>query len=213
MHGRNTPRWLRDAYKGPERVMSEPSRAHVTRLLEAWRQGDSSAADQLAQLVYAELHRMAVAKLRAERTGHTLQPTALVHEAWLRLMQQHGSWQNRAQFFAIAAQAMRRILVDHARRRQTAKRGDGAAPLDIFDLADVLTIQMPDERLLALDAALAQLSTLDERQARVVELRFFGGLSTEEIAKMLEVSPATVKREWATARAWLFRSVQADFEL
>jgi RNA polymerase sigma factor (TIGR02999 family) len=180
----------------------------LTRLLEAWRRGDAAAADELVPLVYAELRRMAAAKMRGERDGHTLQPTALVHEAWLRLMKQHDAgWQNRDQFFAIAAQAMRRILVDHARRRHAAKRGDGDAAVDLDEVARALTVSLPDERLLALDAALQDLAVLDARQARIVELRFFGGLSVEETASVLEISPTTVKREWATGRAWLSREM------
>ena len=182
---------------------------HVTGLLLAWQRGDDKAADELVPLVYAHLRSIAANRLHAERDGHTLQPTALVHEAWLRLMRQHGAdWQNRSQFYAIAAQIMRRILVDHARRRLASKRGDGAAMLDIDELADVIASPMPDDRLVSLNTALEQLSVLDERQARVVELRFFGGLSVEETADVLTLSPTTVKREWATARAWLFRAVQ-----
>jgi RNA polymerase sigma factor (TIGR02999 family) len=189
-------------------MMSAPSDPQLTRLLEAWRSGDSAAADKLVPLVYAELRRIAASKLRSEREGHTLQPTALVHEAWLRLMKQHDSgWQNREQFFAIAAQAMRRILVDHARKRHAAKRGDGEAPVDVDEVAQILTVTLPDERLLALDDALKGLATLDARQARIVELRFFGGLSVEETASVLAISPTTVKREWATGRAWLFRAM------
>ncbi|MEN3337900.1 MAG: hypothetical protein V7647_1576 [Acidobacteriota bacterium] len=184
----------------------------LTRLLQAWQQGDAPAGEQLVALVYAELRRIARLKLGAERGGHTLQPTALVHEAWLRLMQQHGAgWQNRAQFFAIAAQAMRRILVDHARRRQAAKRGSGEAPVDVDELADVLASPVPDEQLVALDAALERLSALDDRQAKVVELRFFGGLSVEETGDVLGLSPTTVKREWSTARLWLLRAIQGQF--
>ncbi len=190
-----------------------PRDAQLTRLLEAWQGGDAAAAEQLVPLVYAELHRMAAAKMRGERGGHTLQPTALVHEAWLRLMKQHDSgWQNRDQFFAIAAQAMRRILVDYARKRHAAKRGDGETALDVDDLARVLTVSVPDERLLALDEALQGLAALDTRQARVIELRFFGGLSVEETASVLEISPTTVKREWATGRAWLSRAMQGPAE-
>jgi RNA polymerase sigma factor (TIGR02999 family) len=189
--------------------MAEAPDPRLTRLLQAWQQGDAPAGEQLVPLVYAELRRMARLKLRAERGGHTLQPTALVHEAWLRLMQQHGAnWQNRGQFFAIAAQAMRRILVDHARRRQAAKRGTGEPMVDVDELADVLASPVPDEQLVALDAALERLSAMDERQAKVVELRFFGGLSVEETAEILDLSPTTVKREWATARLWLMRAVR-----
>lgn len=188
--------------------MSDAADPRLTQLLRAWQQGDAPAGEQLVPLVYAELRRIARIKLAAERGGHTLQPTALVHEAWLRLMQQHGAdWQNRAQFFAIASQAMRRILVDHARRRQAAKRGAGEPMASVDELADVLVSDVPDDQLVALDAALERLAALDERQARIVELRFFGGLSVEETAGLLALSPTTVKREWATARLWLFRAV------
>ena len=180
----------------------------ITQLLQAWQQGDERSGEELAPLVYDELRRMARSKLDAERGAHTLQPTALVHEAWLRLMQQNGAgWQNRSQFFAIAAQAMRRILVDHARRRHAGKRGDGVTPVPIDALADVLAGPLPDPQMLALDAALDRLSALDARQARIVELRFFAGLSNEETGAALTLSPSTIKREWATARAWLFREL------
>jgi RNA polymerase sigma factor (TIGR02999 family) len=189
--------------------MDDSGDAPVTQLLEAWRRGDSSASEELVPLVYAVLRRIALAKLRTERPGHTLQATALVHEAWLRLMKQHGAtWKNRDQFFAVAARAMRRVLVDHARKRQATKRGHGGAHADIDDLAQALVLPLPDERLLALDEALVTLGEMDDRQARVVELRFFGGLSVEETADVLQISAATVKREWATARAWLYRAVQ-----
>jgi RNA polymerase sigma factor (TIGR02999 family) len=181
----------------------------LTQLLQAWQQGDVPAGEQLVPLVYAELRRIARMKLSGERSGHTLQATALVHEAWLRLMQQHGAgWQNRTQFYAIAAQAMRRILVDHARRREAAKRGAGESMADVDELADVLASPVPDEQLVALDTALETLAVLDERQAKVVELRFFGGLTVEETGEVLSLSPTTVKREWATARLWLFRAIQ-----
>ena len=189
--------------------MTVPPDGQLTRLLHAWQRGDASAGDRLVPLVYAELRKMAANRLRGERDAHTLQPTALVHEAWLRLMRQHGAdWQNRAQFFAIAAQIMRRILVDHARRRLASKRGDGATPLDVDELADIIASPLPDDRLVSLNDALDRLATLDERQARVVELRFFGGLSVDETADVMALSATTVKREWATARAWLFREVE-----
>jgi RNA polymerase sigma factor (TIGR02999 family) len=191
--------------------MNDDSNDGVTELLQRWQRGDAAAADALIPRVYADLRRLAASRLRGERSGHTLQPTALVHEAWLRLESQHGSgWENREQFFAIAAQAMRRILVDYARRRLAAKRGAGAAALDVDDLADGLAAPVADERLVALDQALHELAKLDERQARIVELRFFAGLSVEETAQVLRVSETTVKREWATARAWLFREIQAQ---
>ena len=189
--------------------MRQPSGERITQLLQAWQEGDARSGEDLVPLVYAELRKMARIRLGAERRSHTLQPTALVHEAWLRLMQQHGAnWQNRAQFFAIAAQAMRRILVDHARRRQADKRGAGEAPLQIDGLEDVLISPVPDEQMLALDAALERLAALDDRQAKIVELRFFGGLSVEETGAVLTLSPTTIKREWATARVWLFREIQ-----
>lgn len=189
--------------------MTDPTDTPLTGLLLAWQRGEPGAADALVPLVYAHLRRIAANRLRAERDAHTLQPTALVHEAWLRLMRQHGAdWQNRAQFFAIAAQIMRRILVDHARRRLASKRGVGADVLDIDDLAEAIASPMPDDRLVQLNDALDQLAVLDDRQARVVELRFFGGLSVEETADVMALSPTTVKREWATARAWLFRAIQ-----
>jgi RNA polymerase sigma factor (TIGR02999 family) len=182
----------------------------ITQLLQAWQHGDAKSGDKVVPLVYAELLRIARIRLRGERSGHTLQPTALVNEAWLRLMQQHGAdWQNRTQFFAIAAQAMRRILVDHARRRQSGKRNAGEPPISLEGIEDTAS-PMPDQDMLALDAALERLTALDARQARVVELRFFGGLSIEDTAVALDLSPMTVKREWTTARAWLFREIQRD---
>lgn len=183
-----------------------PSR--VTQLLRAWQRGDAGASDELAPVVYDELRHLAASRLRNERGSHTLQATALVHEAWLRLADQRADWQNRAHFFAIAARAMRRILVDHARRRATAKRGLAATGVPIDDVMDLLAAPMPDDRLLALDEALDRLAALDARQAQVVELRFFAGLSVEDAADLLEISSTTIKREWATARAWLFDAIR-----
>jgi RNA polymerase sigma factor (TIGR02999 family) len=183
----------------------------LTALLQAWQRGEAGAADEVVPLVYAALHKIAVNRLRTERGGHTLQPTALVHEAWMRLSTERESgWQNREQFFAVAAKTMRHLLVDHARRRLAAKRGDGAPMAALDELADVIASPLPDQRLLDLNAALDQLSALDERQARIVELRFFAGLSIEETAGVLALSASTVKREWATARAWLYREVQHE---
>jgi RNA polymerase sigma factor (TIGR02999 family) len=179
----------------------------LTRLLQSWQQGDESAADQLLPLVYTELRKIAANRMRGERSGHTLQPTVLVHEAWMKLADQRNDWQSRGQFFAVAARAMRRILVDHARRRSSAKRGSAPAHVPVDDLIEVLPSPLPDERLLALDSALDRLAALDARQARVVELRFFVGLSVEDTADVLGISPTTVKREWSTARAWLFDAV------
>jgi RNA polymerase sigma factor (TIGR02999 family) len=165
----------------------------LTRLLQAWQHGDAVAANELVPLVYAELRRIAAGRLRGERAGHTLQPTVLVHEAWMRLADQRAGWQNRSHFFAIAAQAMRRIVVDRARRRTAAKRGGHAEQVPIDEVAHVLASPLPDDRLLLLDAAL---------------LRYFAGLSVVDTAEALDVSTTTVKREWAAARAWLFDAVQ-----
>lgn len=179
----------------------------VTQLLVEWGKGDRGALEKLTPLVYEELKRLATRYLRRERREHTLQSTALVHEAWLRLIdQKHVHWQNRAQFFGIAAEMIRRILIDHARNRQAAKRGDGALKLTLDD-----ALAAPDIRdldLVALDDALQDLAKFDPQQSRMVELRFFAGLSIEESAEVLGVSPATVKREWAAARAWLYRELR-----
>ena len=180
----------------------------VTQLLVDWGNGDRQALEKLTPLVYQELKRLATRYLRRERREHTLQSTALVHEAWLRLIDQnHVHWQNRAQFFGIAAEMIRRILIDHARNRQAAKRGDGAIKLSLDE-----ALGAPDRRdfdLVALDDALKDLAKLDPKQGQLVELRFFAGLSIEESAEVLGVSPATVKREWAVAKAWLYRELSA----
>lgn len=178
--------------------------SQVTRLLRDWQQGDANAAGELATVIHGELRRLAVQRLRSERREHTLQPTALVNEAWIRLADMHAGWQNRSHFLAAAATAMRRILVDHARQRNAAKRGLGQEKLALDEVIYQVPGPMPDDRLLALDAALTKLDTLDPRQARLVELRFFGGLSIEETAAMMGTSTGTVKREWAAARAWLY---------
>lgn len=180
--------------------------ADVTRLLTDWRGGDQQALEQLAPLVYDELRRLAGRYLRRERVNHTLQSTALVHEAYLRLIDQSRvQWQNRAHFFGVAAQMIRRILVDHARGHQAAKRGAGVARLSLDEALDASAPR--DLDLVALDDALATLAQLDPQQSRIIELRYFGGLSIEETAEVIGVSPATVKREWASARAWLFREL------
>ena len=190
-------------------MTTSDSGERITQLLQSWQQGDAQSGEEVVPLVYAELRRIARMRLSAERSSHTLQPTALVHEAWLKLMQQHGAtWQNRSQFFAIAAQAMRRILVDHARRRHSHKRNGGDNLLTLDTVEDSIASPLPDEEMLALDAALDQLTTIDARQSRVVELRFFGGLSVEETAGVLDLSATTVKRDWTTARAWLYREIQ-----
>jgi len=185
------------------------SRSDVTDLLRRWGRGDREALDRLMPLVYQELHRMASRYLTSERSGHTLQSTALVHEAYVRLVDQRlVDWQNRAQFFGLAAQAMRRILVDHARSRGRAKRGSDAPRVAMETIDPVATADAVDpEDALAIDVALNKLQAIDPGQARIVELRFFGGLTVEETAEVLSTSPSTVKREWALARAWLRREL------
>jgi RNA polymerase sigma factor (TIGR02999 family) len=178
----------------------------VTQLLNDWSKGDQTALNQLMPLVYAELRRLAASYLSRERSDHTLQPTALVNEAYLRLIDQNGVWENRAQFFGIAAQMMRRILVNHARDRHADKRG-GPDILRV-SLDDAISFfEERDVNLVALDEALTRLEEMDQRQSQIVELRFFGGLTIEEVAAQLHTSPATVKREWATAKLWLLREL------
>jgi RNA polymerase sigma factor (TIGR02999 family) len=178
----------------------------VTALLSDWSRGDTAALDQLLPLVYAELRRVAARQLRGERVNHTLQPTALVHEVYLRLVDQRQvDWQDRAHFLGVAAQTMRRILVDHARRQGARKRGDGARSLSLDDAPEVAGAG--DLPLLALDRALARLETVDPGLARILELRAFGGLTIDEAAHVLKVSPSTAKRDWRTAKAWLNREL------
>lgn len=186
----------------------DPS-TQVSMLLRNWGQGDPDARDALIPLVYAELRRVARRYLRRERPDHTLQSAALVNEAYLRLMG-GGSpqWQNRAHFFGVAAQLMRHILVDHARKRRAAKRGAGAPRLTLDPQAALPQVKELD--LVQLDDALNRLGDLDAQQSQIVELRFFGGLSIEETSMVLGVSPATVKREWATARTWLRWEMNKD---
>jgi RNA polymerase sigma factor (TIGR02999 family) len=196
-------------------IPTPPDGVHheVTELLRAWGAGDEEASEELARIVYEELRRQARRALRREGEGHTLQPTALVHEAWLRIDDQHEvSWQSRTQFFAVAAQMMRRVLVDHARARRTQKRGDGATQVTLGVLEGEIDASRGGESvdvvdLLALDDALARLATLDPSKARLVELRYFAGLSIPEAAAALGVSAATVGREWVMARAWLRRAL------
>ncbi|HUO07036.1 MAG TPA: sigma-70 family RNA polymerase sigma factor [Phycisphaerae bacterium] len=184
-------------------------REDVTVVLEQMRNGDKNAADKLLPLVYDEFRALARHYLAQERANHTLQPTALVHEAYMKLVDQtRVDWQGRSHFFAVAAQAMRRILVDHARSRQRDKRGGGRARV-ILDEAVALSPQK-DEDVLALDEALERLAALDPRQAKVVELRFFGGLSVEEVAEALGVSKRTVEGDWTFARAWLSRELRDE---
>jgi RNA polymerase sigma factor (TIGR02999 family) len=178
---------------------------NLTRLLVAWSKGDQTAFDKMAPAIYGELRRMAATYLRRER-GNSLQPTVLVHEAYLRLLPQRGiAWQNRAHFFGIASNMMRRILVDRARARLTAKRGAAAVHVSISAAERMATAENVD--VVALDDALKELEAMDPRMGRVVELRFFGGLTNGEIADVLGISPATVEREWSAARAWLRRAL------
>ena len=178
----------------------------ATVLLLRWKDGDSKAMEELLPLVYDELRRLARGYLYRERAEHTLQSTALVHEAYLRLIEQDVEWQSRAHFLGIAAQMMRRILVDHARARSAAKRGEGLR----VTLDEKMAIaEARDLDVIALDRALTRLAQQDEAQARIVEMRFFAGLSIEETAEVLGISPATVKRDWAMAKAWLTRELQA----
>jgi RNA polymerase sigma factor (TIGR02999 family) len=179
----------------------------VTGLLLAWNEGDASAMERLMPLVYGELRAIAERHFRRERAGHTLQPTAVVHEAYFRLVDQtRVTWKNRGHFFAIASQAMRRILVDHARARETDKRGGGGRRVTL-DVGVASPEPIDDMDFIALDEALTRLKSLDGAQAQIVELRFFGGLSIEETAEALETSPSSVKREFRSAKAWLFREL------
>jgi len=174
----------------------------ITRLLLDWRSGNKDAAARLLELVYRELHAMASRQMRRERGEHTLQTTALIHEAYIRLCGAEPiQWHDRAHFFAVAAQQLRRVLVDHARRFRSEKRGGGKVCATLFD-SDNAVWQL-DERLLAVDVALQKLETLDRRAAKVIELRFFGGLTETEAAEALEISITTLKRDWDFARSWL----------
>jgi RNA polymerase sigma factor (TIGR02999 family) len=187
--------------------MGEASSSKITRLLDGWSRGDRAALDQLVPLVYDELHRLAGRQLRQERPNHTLQPTALVHEAYVKLIDQRRvHWKNRAHFFGVAARLMRRVLVDHARSRLAAKRG-GGEPRVSLDHAETAAVQR-EVPLLALDDALVQLEAVDPVQSQIVELRYFGGLSIEETAAVVGVSEATIGREWNLAKAWLFRELE-----
>ena len=187
--------------------MSNASSSEVTELLRQWGDGRADALDRLLPLIHGELRRLAASYMRRERPDHTLQPTALVNEAFLKLVDQKAvRWQNRAHFMGIAAQAMRRILVDHARAHASGKRGAGERPVPLDEA--VVFAEMPNADVLALDEALTRLAAFDPQQSRVVELRFFGGLTLEETAEALHISPATVGREWTLARAWLYAELQ-----
>ena len=182
----------------------------VTELLRAWGAGDAQASETLAPLVYAELRRQARLALRREGPGHTLQPTALVHEVWLRLGDQDDArWESRSQFFAVAAQMMRRVLLDHARTRRALKRGGGAVQLSLAGAGADKDGRLDAVELIALDDALTRLAAMDPEKARLVDLRYFAGLSIPEAAEVLGVSTATVSREWAVARMWLRRELEA----
>lgn len=183
------------------------SQHEVTQLLLDWGKGDRAALDKLVPVVYQELRRLAAYHMRRERPGHTLQTSALVNEAYMRLVDyRHMRWQSRAHFFAVAAQAMRRILVEHARKRQFAKRGGGALKVS-FDEAEIASQDQAAD-FVALDDALTSLEVLDPRKSRIVELRYIGGLNIEETAEVLDISPATVQREWRAAKAWLYRAIK-----
>ena len=183
--------------------------SELTRILTDIEQGNAKASEELLPHVYKELRRMAAYKMATEPAGHTLQPTALVHEAWLKLVDLPAqSWQNRAYFFGAAAEAMRRILIARARRKHRQRRGSGAAHLDVDDLE--IAGPAPDEQLLALNEALDRFAALEPQQAELVKLRYFVGLKIEEAAEVLGISEATAKRWWAYARAWLFTEIQSD---
>jgi RNA polymerase sigma factor (TIGR02999 family) len=189
--------------------VTEQSR-QVTQILKEWSEGNGDALNALIPLIYSELRQVARRRLRGERTGHTLQTTALIHEAYLRLVDQRSvQWQNRAHFFAIAARLMRRILVDHARGRRRIKRGGSTAPLPLEEALVVAAEQLNID-VLALDFALQRLMAVDARQCQVVELRFFSGLTIEETAVVVGVSPATVKNDWNIAKAWLRREMAGN---
>lgn len=185
------------------------SQENVTELLLGWGDGNKEALDRILPIVYDELRRQAARYLRRERAGHTLQTTALINEAYIRLVDQKNvRWQNRAHFFGIAAQLMRRILVDHSRTKGRAKRGGSDVRVSLSD-ANLIANQR-DIEVIAVDEALARLAQIDEQQSKVVELRFFGGLTVEETAEVLKISPATVKRDWSMAKAWLHREISSN---
>ena len=187
--------------------MTQSPRQHeITALLAEWREGNQSALDELYPLVYNELHRLARRYMSRERKGHTLQTTALINEAYVRLFDQKNvQWANRSHFFAISAQIMRRILIDHARRHAYAKRGGGAQQVSLEEVAAITP--NPSRELVRLDEALKSLAEMDPRRSQVVELRYFGGLNNEEIAGVLNISANTVTRDWNMARAWLYQQL------
>ncbi len=191
--------------------MPTPSPQEVTQLLADWAKGDRSALDKLVPLVHTELRRIAQRQMSQERPGHTLQATALVNEAYLKLAGQQGfDWQNRAHFFAVCAQVMRHILIDHARAHSREKRGGGAVKVSLNDALVVADDQA--SHFIALDEALRALERLDPQKGKIVELRYFGGLSLEEVGEVMDVSPRTVRREWQRAKAWLYRMMTEGIE-
>ncbi|MEO8521018.1 MAG: sigma-70 family RNA polymerase sigma factor [Acidobacteriota bacterium] len=190
----------------PDPPPNRPSRGEISQILEGWANRDAAARDQLVSLIYDELHRLAHHYMRGERPGHTLQTTALVHEAYLRLVDvDRIQWRDRAHFFAMAATTMRRILVDHARGQARDKRGGGVV---ITQLEADVAAPEADVDVVALDAALERLSAIDAQQAKVVEFRYFAGMTIDETAAALEVSSGTVKRDWTVAKAWLYRELR-----
>jgi RNA polymerase sigma-70 factor (ECF subfamily) len=189
--------------------MKSFSSKNITELILAWGNGDKEAINQLIPLIYSELHRLAARYMRRENAGHTLQTTALVNEAYCKLVDQKNvQWQNRAHFFGIAAQAMRRILVDHARSRSRLKRGGDAKKISLDESA--LIPQPEVKELISLDDALTRLAQFDPQKSRIVEMKFFGGLSMEEIAEVEKVSKSTIEREWRKAKAWLYHEIQSN---
>lgn len=190
--------------------MESPS-TPLTQLLKSSSLGDQRALDAVIPLVYDELRRLARSYMRRERPGHTLQTTVLVHEAYIRLLGQESNWQNRSHFFGIAAKMMRRVLLDHAKGVGRAKRGGGAIKVTLDEPA--ILSKAPDKELVALDEALTRLEKIDPQRAHIVELRYFGGLSNEEVSKILDISTATIQRQWAGARAWLYHELTKGREL
>jgi RNA polymerase sigma factor (TIGR02999 family) len=190
-------------------VEIQPSKQQITRLLQSWQEGNQSALDELVPMVYAELHRLAHHYMSGERTDHTLQTTALVNEAYIRLVDSaHANWENRSHFFGVCAQVMRRILVDWARSRKALKRGGVASSLELNEA--LAAVKEPSTDLVAVDDALQVLAAVDPRKARVIELRFFGGLSVSETAEVLKVSEETVHRDWRLAKSWLRRELSGE---
>ena len=195
--------------------MARSGAGHITLLLAQWQSGDREAQEQLIKLVYVELHRLARRYMRGEARNHSLQTTALVNEAYLQLTERRNGWKNRAQFFGVAATSMRRILIDHARRNRAAKRGDGKPQANIDDLiaqdSPVAAVPLNQtENLIAIDEALTRLGDVDARQVQIVEMRFFAGMTSREIAQALQISERTVDREWAAAQAWLYRHLRSS---